>query len=275
MDAPRGSDRRLRTSKQQSQRLAIPASRLGPDLRLGGWPGLPDSAATTLKSGVPVTVPVSVHNSGTAPEAYFVDGRLSSSTQYDLAALTGSSTTVPLNVSENFPFYIVPSDTTTLNAVAQTTGTEPIQFDFGAYAGDPDLASSVGINAAGSYSANPVTPGPWYMAPTTVGPFGATGATPENVDTAMLATTLAFDPAISSPLGDLWQSAINPSASFGAVIVNPGQTATINVTITPTAAKGSVVAGTLFVDDESLVDFGSLVPDANQLAAFPYSYKVG
>jgi hypothetical protein len=238
-------------------------------------PGLPNSAQIILKSGTPVTVPVSVHNSGTAPEAYFLDGRLSSSTQYDLAALTGSSTTVPLNLSENFPFYIVPSDTTTLNAVAQTTGTEPIQFDFGAYAGDPDLASSVGLSAAGSYSANPVTPGPWYLAPTTVGPFGATGATPENVDTALLATTLAFDPAISSPLGDLWQSAINPNAAFGAVIVNPGQTTTINVTITPAGAKGSVVSGTLFVDDESLVDFDSLVPDANQLAAFPYSYKIG
>jgi hypothetical protein len=150
-----------------------------------------------------------------------------------------------------------------------------IQFDFGAYAGDPDLASSVGTSAAASYSANPVTQGPWYLAPTTVGPFGATGATPENVNTALFATTLAFDPAISSPLGDLWQSAINPSVSFGAVIVNPGHTATIPVTITPSGTTGSVVSGTLFVDDESLVDFGSLVPDAKQLAAFPYTYKIG
>ena len=32
---------------------------------------------------------------------------------------------------------------------------------------------------------------------------------------------------------------------------------------------------TLFIDDESLVDFGSLLPDGNQLAALPYTYKVG
>jgi len=238
-------------------------------------PALPDSAHTKLPAGAPVTVNVTVHNNGTAPEAYFVDGRLSTSTQYDLAALSGSSTTVPLNVSENFPFYIVPTDTTALNAVAQTSGTEAIQFDFGSFNGDPDLASSTGTSAAGAYSANPVTAGPWYIAPTTVGPFGATGATPEPVDTALLATTLAFDPAVSSPLGDLWQSALDPTASFGAVIVDPGHTGTVPVTITPAGPKGSVVSGTLFVDDESLVDFGSLVADGNQLAALPYTYKIG
>ena len=178
-------------------------------------------------------------------------------------------------MTENFPFYIVPTDTTTLNAVAQTSGTEPIQFDFGAFDGDPDLASSQGTSVAGSYSANPVTHGLWYIGPTTVGPFGPTGATPEDVDTAMLATTLAFDPAVTSPLGDLWQSALDPTTSYGAVIVNPGHTGTIPVTITPSAPKGSIVSGTLFVDDESLVNFGSLVPDGNQLAALPYTYRVG
>jgi hypothetical protein len=237
-------------------------------------PGLPDSARTALRAGKPVSVNVLVHNSGPAPEAYFPDGRLSSSTQYDLAAVTGSSTTVPLNVTENFPFYIVPTDTTNLDAVAQTSGTENIQFDTGTFNGDPDLASSVGTSVAASYSANPVTQGPWDIAPTTVGPFGPTGATPEDVDTAMLATTLAFDPALTSPLGDLWLSALDPTTTFGAVIVSPGHTGTVPVTITPTGARGTVLSGTLYIDDESLVDFGSLVPDGNQVAALPYSYRI-
>jgi hypothetical protein len=38
--------------------------------------GLPDSASTTLAAGTPVTALVTVHNDGTAPEAYFVDARL-------------------------------------------------------------------------------------------------------------------------------------------------------------------------------------------------------
>jgi hypothetical protein len=58
------------------------------------------------------------------------------------------------------------------------------------------------------------------------------------------------------------------------VIVKPGHTGTIPVTITPSGTKGTVVSGTLFVDDESLVDFGSLVADGNQVAALPYSYRI-
>ena len=107
-----------------------------------------------------------------------------------------------------------------------------------------------------------------------MGPFGATGAAPEPVSTAMVATTLAFDPNVTSPTGDMWQTTVNPGP-FGAVIVPPGQSATIPVTITPSGPSGSVVSGTLYVDDASLVIFGSLIPDGNEVAAFPYSYKIG
>ena len=46
-------------------------------------PGLPDSTTKTLTGTA--TVNVTVHNDGTAPEAYFVDARLSTSVQYNLA----------------------------------------------------------------------------------------------------------------------------------------------------------------------------------------------
>ena len=116
----------------------------------------------------------------------------------------------------------------------------------------------------------------WDIAPTTVGPFGATGATPEAVDTAMAATTLEFDPAVSTPLGDMWQVSVNPAISFGALIVPPGQSGTIPVTITPSGRTGTVVTGTLYVDDMSLVDFDQFaLPNGNQIAAFPYAYTTG
>lgn len=118
-------------------------------------------------------------------------------------------------------------------------------------------------------------PGLWDMAPDVVGPFGGTGATQEPVNTSLAATTPAFDPAISSPPGDLWATSLNPSASFGTVIVDPGKSATIPVTITLSGPAGTVVSGTLYLDDASLVDFGNLIPNGNQVAAFPYTYTIG
>ena len=49
---------------------------------------------------------------------------------------------------------------------------------------------------------------------------------------------LALDDAIAlSATGDLWQAAVNPAAQFGLFIIQPGQTRTINVTITPSGAS--------------------------------------
>ena len=236
-------------------------------------PGLPTSGAS-LKAGKAKTVYVKVTNNGTSPEAYFIDGRLSTQTQVNLTALNSPDTTVPLNVTKNVPVYLVPSDTTSIIPTAVAGGSEPIQFDASYFNGDPDLASNVGQVASASLNENPVAPGAWGIAPDVVGPFGATPATPEPVHTSMTATTAAFDPGLSSPTGDIWQESINPAATYNTYVVNPGQTATIPVTITPTGGRGTIVSGTLYVDDANLIDFNTLVPNANQVAALPYSYTV-
>jgi hypothetical protein len=56
----------------------------------------------------------------------------------------------------------------------------------------------------------------------------------------------------------------------------PRVTATsITVSIRPTAAVGTTVSGTLYVDDYALAStFGVALPDADGLAAIAYSYKV-
>jgi hypothetical protein len=69
-------------------------------------------------------------------------------------------------------------------------------------------------------------------------------------------------------------AAINPTAAFSPVVVNPGQTVIIHVTITPAGAHGTVVRGHLYVDD-----FLSNVPPYGQvsgveLAALPYAYTI-
>ena len=78
--------------------------------------GVPHGQSASVNN--PAVVQVKVTNHSAAPEAYFIDGRTTSSTRYRLAPLTGASTTVPLNVTRNIPEYLVPSQTSELDATA-------------------------------------------------------------------------------------------------------------------------------------------------------------
>jgi hypothetical protein len=60
------------------------------------------------------------------------------------------------------------------------------------------------------------------------------------------------------------------------VVVQPGHSATIPVTIAPIGIVGSKVSGVLYLDDDSLYSlYGGLAPNANTVAAIPYTYKIG
>jgi len=59
-----------------------------------------------------------------------------------------------------------------------------------------------------------------------------------------------FDSAVTSTTGDLAPLAVNPATTkFSPVVINPGSSATVNVTITLSGSLGTVVNGTLYVDD--------------------------
>jgi hypothetical protein len=60
-----------------------------------------------------------------------------------------------------------------------------------------------------------------------------------------------------------------PPAQTGPLTLNPGQTGTIIVTITPSGTSGSVVHGTLYIDD-----FDFLTTAGDELVALPYSYTI-
>jgi len=88
-------------------------------------------------------------------------------------------------------------------------------------------------------------------------------------------TAKAFDNSVTSSTGDLEPASINPATTFSPIVINPGQTATVNVTITPSGSSGEQVTGTLYGDD-----FLTNVPaygqqGADEMAAIPYAYTIG
>jgi hypothetical protein len=242
--------------------------------------GLPDSGHTKLAAGTPVTVPVRVTNTGIAPEEYSVDPRLNGSQELTLAGLVPTTgLALPL---QSEPYWFVPTETSSVSVAA--TASLPIMFDFDNDAGDPDIPSSslgsgslCSISPTGNYSAadGVVTSGIWFAAPTECGPYAAP-APAGTTSVAMEADTAPFDPSVTSSTGDLEVESVNPAASYSPLVLNPGRSGTIEVTITPSASPGTKVQGTLYVND-----FNSDVPPpayeqeaADELAAFPYKYKI-
>ncbi len=87
---------------------------------------------------------------------------------------------------------------------------------------------------------------------------------------AAVANTNPFDSAVTSTSGDIWAVSVDPSATYSPLTLDPGQSGTITLTITPNAPKGTVVHGFVGVDT---FNFGTDAGD--ELVNIPYSYKVG
>jgi hypothetical protein len=250
---------------------AVPAS--------GG--GLPNAASTQLTAGQSYTYDVTVKNTGTAPEMFFPDARLPGSGSFPLGSVSGASDNLPVN--DNLPVYLVPTNSTQFQAQATTTGSTPLLFESQFVGGDPDLASTVGTTASLSFADNPIATGEWDVLPVEYGTFGTTGPASEVATTSASVVTSPFDPAVSSPTGDLESDSANPATSldsFQPITVAPGQTGTIPVTIAPSGASGTKVTGTLYLDDTAYFEFGSIqdalvnYPQADEVAALPYQYTI-
>lgn len=241
--------------------------------------GLPGSASTTLPAGTPVTALVTVTNTGTAPEAYFVDPRTSGQATVKLATQTLSAIPLP-DIFGFAPIYLVPSHTTAINATVSAP--VPLLFDLSYPFGDPDLLSTTGKTATRSYAAAEVPAGDWSVTPSMIALTGKNPAKLVNANASMTATTAGFDRTVTTPTGDLWLGSTNVNAGFTPYVVNPGGSVTIPVTITPKGTPGTVVSGTLYLSDSSFIpgfgfigEVGGAAAEGSDVAAFPYTYTIG
>jgi Subtilase family len=244
-------------------------------------PALPNSARTKLAAGTPVTVPVKITNNAAAPVDVFIDPRLDATASIPLAGLTQTAgLTLPLAAAP--PEWFVPSQTSSVSTTS--TASLPIMFDFGMAQGDPDIGSTgpspgplCATTESGSYSppGGLVGNGVWYAFPSECGPY-PDGAPAGTVSSTMTVTTKQFDTTVTSPTGDLMLTAINPATTATPVTINPGASATIDVTITPSGTSGTVVNGTLYVDAFATGTPTALYAQfaADELAGLPYSYTI-
>jgi subtilase family protein len=241
----------------------------------------PLSAATVLPRGKPFTFAVQVTNMAAAPEDVFLDARLPVAVSYPLAPQSAvAAVRLPLAPSGNPPEWIVPTHAVTVQA--RVSSAQPVMIGFGPFPGYPRLAAAPGAATWAQVPASgpaapaagpgappaPATPGLWYAIPPVI------QAGPATATMRMTAAADEFDPAVSTPQGDFWRFAVTPlapRATYSLLRLNPGQTVKIPVTMTPTAPSGSVVSGTLYVDDftESMSFLSG-----SEIAALPYRYTV-
>jgi hypothetical protein len=254
-----------------------------------GARGVPNHPGRKLAAGVPVTFPVRITNNGSAPEDFFLDARLNTYQDLTVAPIDQASGLV-LPLTGFPPLWLVPTETASVSVTANAS--LPIMFDLAPTSfspfffitdiGDPDLSSAssgpgplCADTESASYSpmGGSLAAGVWSANPTECGPYS--GPAPAGtVSTAMTALTKAFDPAVTSPTGDVWLESLNPASTFSPVVIQPGQSFTVPVTITPSGPSGTQVSGHIYVDT-----FLSGVPpyeqiSGDELGAIPYAYTI-
>ena len=228
---------------------------------------LPTSRAARLTAAQPVTVTVHVTNTGLSEKAMFIDPRLTRRTTSPVLALNATTVPLPVGNADARPAWLVPTHADALTMVASST--VPIGMtmldDFGL---SEVPAVPAGLTATANLALPAIAPGAWFGAPALVGPFG-NGGPPAAAAMTATAEMNGFDRTITSDTGDLWLLSVDPSAPYSPLVLGPGESGTIAVTILPTGRPGTSVKGFLEVST-----FNQNTFSGDTLAAFPYAYRI-
>jgi len=259
---------------------------------------LPASSSSTLTAGKATSYTISYGNPGSVPEPVQVDPRLQGSTSVTLPSLSGMPTvTLPLSVSNisNAPFYEVPPGTSQLTVAA--TSSSPSQLELSGPLGEPDVFGDLAVAQSGGLTSvaqvteaggrHQVARGLWSTFVQQIGPFSDAGAPAGTSTLTATAVTQPLDPSVTSTAGDPYAPGFTDQAPSGTpVVVQPGRTADIKVTITPSAKPGTVVHGVIYLvtspfnSTDTIAGAlaggqGAVQTSGDVLAALPYTYAVG
>jgi len=239
--------------------------------------GLPDDPATKLSASKATAVTVSILNTGTTTNAYFVDARADTSVDTSLPALAKPTCTATATLPGTCAQFQVPTQTTSVHFNAASN--VPIELDafnnvgflFG-ITGSPEIFGRAHGNTAAASLTEPEIPwGLWQVVPSEIGPYGAAGAPTEPVRMLASVVTRKFDAAVSSDAGDFWQDVTLGSSTFqGGLLLGSGEAGNIHVTIKPSATDvGKVIRGFIYVDT-----FNGVVGTGDEVVRIPYAYTV-
>jgi hypothetical protein len=235
---------------------------------------VPSSASIMLDPDATRTAHITVKNTGTTPEIYYVDPRLAGNSTYGLSFIDNPNGVLPLGAGPDavVPQALAPPSSSSLSMVANAS--RPVNFTTSPGTGTPEVASTDGKTAVATVSRSDLPASAWSCPPTLIGPFGH-ATTTATFSCAGFATTRTFDDTIVATGGNLWDAATDPNSTTGfdpsaAHVVQPGASTTLTVAITPTQEmEGETVSGFLAVQTLDVNTFAS-----DDLVHIPYSYTV-
>jgi hypothetical protein len=176
-----------------------------------------------------------------------------------------SSEPLPINDSSTIPQFVVPPYSPM--AVIAASSSVPITLDTSPDFGTPDVEGQSSGNASVAVlTANELPASIYSCAPAERGPF-ATVAPTTTFSCGGEAVTNTFASDVSSDAGNFWADLELGSTSYNPLVLEPGQTGVIHVTLASTDPAGTQVRGFLTLET---FNFNTLSSD--EVASFPYAY---